>query len=193
MRALVVDHEDSFVYNLVQALASKGAEVRCVRYTTPIEEAMRPRPDAVVLSPGPGHPSDLRLSSLSRALLTAAGGSVPILGVCYGHQVIASFYGAKVARAPAPVHGETARVFHDRRGLFRGIRSPFEAARYHSLTVVEDSLPDCLEITARSEDGLLMGLRHRREPTFGVQFHPESFLTREGPRLLSNFLAEARR
>ncbi|HKS59233.1 MAG TPA: aminodeoxychorismate/anthranilate synthase component II [Thermoplasmata archaeon] len=193
MNVLVIDHEDSFVYNLVQTLGSTGARVRCVRYTETLSTALDPVPDAVVLSPGPGHPSERALTRLSRSVLRETGTSTPILGVCLGHQLIAEVFGARVIRAPAPVHGATSPVRHRGEGLYRGIPNPFEAARYHSLLVDPRSIPAVLEVDARSSSGAVMGLHHRRQPTFGVQFHPESYLTGSGPLLLQNFLGEARR
>jgi anthranilate synthase/aminodeoxychorismate synthase-like glutamine amidotransferase len=193
MKILLIDHEDSFVYNIAQALAAEGAKVVCLRATRPLREALIVDPDAVVLSPGPGHPSDLRVTGLSRALLERWEAERPFLGVCLGHQLIGEFYGGRVALAPAPVHGDTSLVKHDGRGLFRGVRSPLVGARYHSLVVASGGIPDALEITAHDDAGLVMGLRHRRHPVESVQFHPESYLTPTGPRLLENFLAGVRR
>lgn len=192
MKVLLVDHEDSFVHNIEQALAAGGATVRCLRSTVPLREAVRNDPDAIVLSPGPGHPSDLRLTGLSRALLARWDAERPFLGVCLGHQLIAEYYGARVVRAPYPVHGDVTRISHDRQGIFRGIPSPTWVARYHSLLVLPSSLPSDLEVSARGEDGVVMGVRHRSRPVHSVQFHPESYLTTSGPALLRNFLREAR-
>lgn len=193
MKVLLVDHEDSFVHNIEQALSADGAEVRCLRSTVPLREALRVDPDAVVLSPGPGHPRDRRLTGLSRRLLDRWDAERPFLGVCLGHQLIAEHYGATVVRAPEPVHGDVARVTHDGRGLFAGVPSPTWVARYHSLVVRRDSIPDSLEVSARGSGGLVMALRHRRRPVNSVQFHPESYLTPMGPVVLRNFLREARR
>ncbi|HTS32349.1 MAG TPA: aminodeoxychorismate/anthranilate synthase component II [Thermoplasmata archaeon] len=193
MKVLLIDHEDSFVYNIAQALAAEGAKVVCLRATRPLRDALKVDPDAVVLSPGPGHPSDLRVTGLSRALLERWEGERPFLGVCLGHQLIGEFYGGRVALAPAPVHGDTSLVEHDGRGLFRGVRSPLVGARYHSLVVASRGIPDSLEVTAHDDAGLVMGLRHRRHSVESVQFHPESYLTPTGPRLLENFLAGVRR
>jgi anthranilate synthase/aminodeoxychorismate synthase-like glutamine amidotransferase len=193
MKVLLIDHEDSFVHNIEQALAADGAEVRCLRATSPLRDAVRYDPDAVVLSPGPGHPRDRRVTGLARSLLDRWDRERPFLGVCLGHQLIAEHYGGKVVHAPLPVHGELSELVHDGRGIFRGIPSPIFGARYHSLVVQRASLPRSLEISARGTDGILMGLRHRERPVESVQFHPESYLTRYGPKLLQNFLDEARR
>jgi len=193
MRVLLVDHEDSFVHNIEQALAADGAEVHCLRSTVSLREAVQVDPDAVVLSPGPGHPSDLRLTGLSRKLLDRWDAELPFLGVCLGHQLIAEHYGARVVRAPAPVHGDVTRISHDGRGLFRGVPSPTWVARYHSLLVHPSSVPSVLEVSARGSGGIVMALRHRARPVSSVQFHPESYLTATGPQLFRNFLEEARR
>ncbi len=193
MKVLLIDHEDSFVYNIAQALAAQGARVVCLRATRPLAEALRVDPDAVVLSPGPGHPSDARVTGLSRALLDRWQAERSFLGVCLGHQLIGEFYGGRVGRAPAPVHGDTSLVEHDGRGVFRGIPSPLVGARYHSLVVEPRGLPAVVEVSAHDDLGLVMGLRHRSYPVESVQFHPESYLTPTGPRLLENFLAGVRR
>jgi para-aminobenzoate synthetase component II len=190
---LLVDHEDSFVYNLAQGFAALGAEVRTVRYYEPFSAVRTWSPDAVAFSPGPGHPSDPRVTRLGRRILSEWDGTTPILGVCLGHQLIAHAAGATVRPAPRPVHGEAGPVDHDASALFRGVPSPFKAGRYHSLVVDADSLPPQFRITARGRDGVVMALEERGAPTFGVQFHPESILTPEGGKLLANFLAEARR
>ena len=193
MRVLLIDHEDSFVHNIEQALAAQGAQVRCLRSTRPLSEATRTDPDAVVLSPGPGHPRDRRLTGLARELLRLWDRDRPFLGVCLGHQLIAEHYGGRVARAPEPVHGELAELEHDGRGVFEGIANPLRAARYHSLVVDPRRGPGVLEVSARSRDGLVMALRHRERPVESVQFHPESYLTLDGPAMLANFLREVRR
>jgi len=193
MRVLIVDHEDSFVHNIEQAIAAQGPRVRCVRSTAPEAEALRFDPDALVLSPGPGRPDDRRRTRLSRALLDRWEDERPFLGVCLGHQLIAEHYGAQVVRAREPVHGDVTRVTHDGRGLFTGVASPTWVARYHSLIVRPSSVPKTLEISARGSGGIVMGLRHRSRPVQSVQFHPESYLTRSGPTILRNFLREARR
>ena len=193
MKVLLIDHEDSFVHNIEQALSADGAEVRCLRATTPLRDAVRYDPDALVFSPGPGHPRDRRVTGLARALLGRWDRERPFLGVCLGHQLIAEHYGGTVVHAPAPVHGELSELEHDGRGIFRGVPSPMSGARYHSLVVQRASLPRSLEVSARGTDGILMGLRHRERPVESVQFHPESYLTRHGPRILKNFLDEVHR
>jgi len=193
MKVLIVDHEDSFVHNIEQALARNGATVRCLRSTRPWKDAAREDPDAVVLSPGPGHPSDRRLTGLSRRLLQRWDRERPFLGVCLGHQLIAEHYGAEVVRARAPVHGDVTRIRHNGAGLFEGIPSPTFVARYHSLVVRPASVPPALEVTATGAGNIVMGLRHRSRPVQSVQFHPESYLTVAGPGLLRNFLEEAHR
>jgi anthranilate synthase/aminodeoxychorismate synthase-like glutamine amidotransferase len=183
----VVDNYDSFTYNLVQAMGQIDPNVEVARNDRfdPAEVAAR-RPDAIVVSPGPGRPEDAgRTMEMIRA---AEEKTIPLLGVCLGHQAIAAAHGGVVERAPAPRHGKSSGVTHDGRGLFAGMRNPFEAGRYHSLVVREEGLPRELEVLARSDDGLVMALAHRTRPVYGVQFHPESVLTPEGPRLLRNFL-----
>ncbi|HOX06751.1 MAG TPA: aminodeoxychorismate/anthranilate synthase component II [Planctomycetota bacterium] len=189
MRVLVIDNYDSFTYNLVQAIGGMGHEVEVFRNDriSPAEVAAR-RPDRVVVSPGPCTP---REAGVSCAVIRELSGRIPILGVCLGHQCIADVFGAKVVRASRIMHGKTSQISHDGRGVFRGLANPFEATRYHSLLVPEDTVPDCLEVSARTVDqGEVMGLRHRTLAVEGVQFHPESFLTAEGPKLLANFFAE---
>ena len=184
---LVVDNYDSFTYNLVQLLAALGAEVEVRRNDTiSADEALALSPAGIVVSPGPGTPDD---AGISRDLIRAAAqAGVPVLGVCLGHQCIAEVYGGTICRSPRPVHGKTDEVTHDGRALFAGIPSPFTATRYHSLCVDASSVPDALEVQATTPDGVVMGLRHRELPVFGVQFHPESVLTPEGTKLLANFL-----
>jgi anthranilate phosphoribosyltransferase len=184
---LVIDNYDSFTYNLVQLLAALGAEVRVERNDAlGAAEALSLSPAGIVISPGPGRPDD---AGISRDVVRAAAAAgVPVLGVCLGHQVIADVFGGVVCRSPQPVHGKTAEITHDGRGIFAGVPSPLTAMRYHSLCVDVDSVPDALEVTARSTDGIIMGLRHRELPLHGVQFHPESVLTPEGAKILANFL-----
>ena len=191
MRLLFVDNYDSFVYNLVQAFGALGAEPVVVRNDASVEELAALEPDAVVISPGPGAP---RQSGASVEAIRHFAPRMPVLGVCLGHQCIAEAFGGVVDRARVgPVHGKPALVTHGGEGVFRGLPSPFTATRYHSLAVEDGAVPRDLEVTARSDDGTIMGVRHRALPTEGVQFHPESILTVEGPRLLANFLATAER
>ncbi|HWC65776.1 MAG TPA: aminodeoxychorismate/anthranilate synthase component II [Thermoanaerobaculia bacterium] len=187
---LMVDNYDSFTYNLVQAIAAIDPEVRVVRNDAfdPAAEIDR-GPAAVVISPGPGVPEKAGRSI--ETIRAAEERGIPLLGVCLGHQAIAVAHGAVVDRAPVLMHGKTSRIRHCGEGIFQGLSNPFEATRYHSLAVREETLPDDLEITARSEDGIVMGLRHRTLPVFGVQFHPESILSVEGPKLIANFLRGA--
>jgi anthranilate synthase/aminodeoxychorismate synthase-like glutamine amidotransferase len=188
---LILDNYDSFTYNLAQAFGSLGADVRVVRSDAIDVGALAAAPpDALVVSPGPGTPERAGESMNAIRSLT---GRIPILGVCLGHQAIGAVFGGRVIRAPAVVHGKTSNVSHDGSALFSGIPSPFVATRYHSLIVDESTLPRSLVVTARSEDGLLMAFKHETHPTFGVQFHPESVMTKQGPKLLANFLAEAAR
>ncbi len=183
---LVLDNYDSFTYNLVQYLEELGAETRTFRNDElTVDEAVALAPERVVISPGPATPEQ---AGVSLALVERLGGSLPILGVCLGHQVIAQVYGGRVVEAGEIVHGRTSAVRHDGRTLFAGLQNPLVATRYHSLTVDPERLPDCVEVSAESEDGTIMGLRHRHWPVEGVQFHPESILTIEGKQLLANFL-----
>jgi len=184
---LVVDNYDSFVYNLVQYLGELGADPvvhRSDAFTLDDVEALAP--DAVLISPGPGRPED---AGLSNEVITTFAGRVPILGVCLGHQCLGQIYGGDVVGAPAIMHGKTSEIHHQGGGVFAGLPSPLEATRYHSLVVDADSVPDVLEVTARTEDGVVMGLRHRELDVEGVQFHPESILTEHGHDLLRTFLA----
>ena len=183
---LVVDNYDSFTYNLVQYLGELGATMHVTRNDElPVEDAEGLTPDGIVISPGPGTPDS---AGISLELIRRFHSRVPILGVCLGHQAIGQAFGGTVARAPRQMHGKTSTITHDGRGVFRGLPVGFEATRYHSLIVLESDLPAELEISARSEDGQIMGLRHRRYPVEGVQFHPESILTSQGKALLGNFL-----
>ena len=186
-RVLVIDNYDSFVYNLVQYLGELGADPIVRRHdAVSLDEAAELAPDAVLVSPGPGRPEE---AGVSVEMIRWAAGRIPVLGVCLGHQCIGAAWGARVERAPQVMHGKTSQIHHDGTGLFSGLSSPLEATRYHSLIVEESSLPDELEVVATSDDGLVMGLRHRDLDVEGVQFHPESILTEDGHGLLSNFLA----
>ncbi len=188
VRVLVIDNYDSFVYNLVQELGELGA-VPVVHRNDRIDlDGIRAAsPDAVLISPGPGRPDG---AGITLAVIDGLAGEVPILGVCLGHQAIGQAFGGEVVAAPTLMHGKTSPVHHDGTGLFRSLPDPFVATRYHSLVVEPATLPDVLEVTASTADGVIMGLRHREFPVWGVQFHPESVLTAEGPSLLANFLSE---
>jgi anthranilate synthase component II len=189
-RVLVIDNYDSFVYNLVQYLGELGAEPIVHRHDAVSLDEMRAlEPDAVLISPGPGRPAD---AGLSNDAIRAFGESgTPVLGVCLALQCIVELYGGSVVRAPQVMHGKTSEITHSGAGVFAGLPVPFTATRYHTLVVARETVPAVLEITAESEDGLVMGLRHREFPIEGVQFHPESILTDGGHRLLANFLAAA--
>ena len=189
-RVTLIDNYDSFTWNLVHYLGALGAEVDVRRNDkTTVSEVLASRPDAIVLSPGPCTP---REAGICLDLVHASGDAVPLFGVCLGHQAIGDAYGGEVVRAPAPAHGKLSAIRHDNRGVFRGVNGPFQATRYHSLVVRRDTLPPDLEVTAETEDGLVMGLSHRVRPTHGVQFHPESILSENGPLILDTFLALAR-
>ena len=188
-RVLVVDNYDSFVYNLVQYLGELGAEPLVHRHDElTVEQIEALEPDAVLISPGPGRPEG---AGVSNDVIRRLGGRVPVLGVCLGHQCIGQVYGGEVVRAPQVMHGKTSLIRHGDVGVFEGLPQPLEATRYHSLVVDRASVPDCLEITAETDDGIVMGLRHREQDVEGVQFHPESILTAGGHDLLRNFLARA--
>jgi anthranilate synthase/aminodeoxychorismate synthase-like glutamine amidotransferase len=184
---LVIDNYDSFTYNLVQFLGELGAEMRVFRNDEiTLEEIENDlKPEKILISPGPGTPDD---SGVSLDVLKNLGAKVPILGVCLGHQAIGQVFGGKVVRAPEPIHGKPVEICHDDKTIFKGLTYRFRAARYHSLIVERETLPECLEISATSPDGLIMGLRHKQHKIEGVQFHPESILTTEGKKLLQNFL-----
>ncbi len=185
MRVLVIDNYDSFTFNLVQYLGELGAEVLVRRNdeVTP-QEALKLRPDRIVVSPGPCTPNE---AGVSLKLIEEVSEEIPILGVCLGHQAIGQAFGAKVVRGE-PVHGKTARIHHDGTGVYAGLEQGFVATRYHSLVIEPGSVPGCLAVTSRTEDGVIMGVRHREYPVEGVQFHPESVLTGSGKALLRNFL-----
>ncbi len=183
---LLVDNYDSFTYNLVQALGELGASVSVRRNDDiSVAEAERLKPTHLMISPGPGRPEK---AGSCMDLVEKFFERLPVLGVCLGHQVIAAALGARVEAAQALMHGKTSRVYHDQRTLYEGLPNPFNAGRYHSLAVTEDSMPDCLSVAAYTSDGEIMGIRHNTLPVEGVQFHPESILTPEGGRLLRNFL-----
>ncbi|MSO38181.1 MAG: aminodeoxychorismate/anthranilate synthase component II [Acidimicrobiia bacterium] len=187
-RVLVIDNYDSFVYNLVQYLGELGAEPIVYRHDAiTIDEMQALKPDVVLISPGPGRPEDAGCSNDAIKAFGETG--IPVLGVCLGHQCIGALYGGEVVRAERVMHGKTSEIRHGGAGVFAGLPDPLVATRYHSLVVDRDSVPDCLEITAETEDGLVMGLRHREYPIQGVQFHPEAILTVGGHDLLRNFLS----
>lgn len=183
---VMIDNYDSFTYNLVQYLRVLGADVRVIRNdAAPVDQILSWNPRGIVISPGPGKPED---AGVSVALIRAAAPSVPILGVCLGHQAIAVAFGGRVGPARSLMHGKTSMVRPDGRGIYRGLSGPFQAMRYHSLAVFRDGLPECLEISAEADDGEIMGIRHKAYPCEGIQFHPESIMTPVGKRLLRNFL-----
>ena len=184
---LMIDNYDSFTYNLVQYLMELGEDVKVERNDAiSLDDIAGMQPSGIVISPGPKTPAD---AGISIALVNRFAGEVPILGVCLGHQAVAVAFGARIAHARRIMHGKTSAISHDGRGVFEGIPNPFEATRYHSLVIREEALPDCLEISARADDGEIMGLRHRTLPVEAIQFHPESILTPCGMDLLRNFLA----
>jgi anthranilate synthase/aminodeoxychorismate synthase-like glutamine amidotransferase len=184
MSVLLIDNYDSFTFNLYQVLGELGATVN-VRYNDQVRAEDLDRAAAIVISPGPGNPDS---AGQTLEIIRGQHGRLPLLGVCLGHQAIGQAFGGKVIRAPRLMHGKTSRIYHDGRGLYEGLPNPFEVGRYHSLIVDEASLPAELEITSYTNEGEIMGVRHRELPIEGVQFHPESILTPQGPRLLQNFL-----
>jgi anthranilate synthase/aminodeoxychorismate synthase-like glutamine amidotransferase len=186
---LMIDNYDSFTYNLVQYLGELGADVRVYRNDQiTVAEIERLAPAKIVISPGPCTP---REAGISCEVIREFAGRVPLLGVCLGHQCIGEVFGGEIIRAPALFHGKTSMIYHDGKTIFRGLPRPFEATRYHSLVIRRETLPDCLELSAQTDDGVIMGVRHRAMLVEGVQFHPESILTREGKQLLGNFLSQA--
>ena len=183
---LVIDNYDSFTFNLVQYLGSMGQELKVFRNDAiTLDEIARLAPASIVISPGPGRPEN---SGIIIETIRRFSGKMPILGVCLGHQAIGAAFGGDVVSAPHIMHGKTSEIFHDGRTIFQGLPTPFRATRYHSLVVSPENLPECLEISAKTEDGIIMGLRHREMVVEGVQFHPESILTDIGMQLLSNFV-----
>jgi anthranilate synthase component 2 len=187
---LLIDNYDSFTYNLVHYLSELGAEVEVRRNDEiAVRDAIELRPEAIVLSPGPCDPDK---AGICLDLIRAANGHVPILGVCLGHQAIAQAYGGRIVRAPVPMHGKLSRIHHDGNGVFGDLDNDFEATRYHSLTIDPECVPDCLTVNAATNDGVIMGVMHKKHPVHGVQFHPESIASENGHALLRNFLALAR-
>jgi len=183
---LMIDNYDSFTYNLVQYMGELGADLKVYRNDkVTIKEIKSMNPEKIVISPGPCTPDE---AGISLDVVRSFSGSIPILGVCLGHQTIGQAFGGKVMRAPEVWHGKTSEISHDGRTIFNGLPKPFIATRYHSLIVESETLPDCFEVSAWTDDGIVMGLRHKSHPTEGVQFHPESILTAEGKKLLKNFL-----
>ncbi|MBW2567997.1 MAG: aminodeoxychorismate/anthranilate synthase component II [Deltaproteobacteria bacterium] len=185
---LMIDNYDSFTYNLVQYIEQIGAHVKVVRNdAASIEDVISWNPSAIIISPGPGRPES---AGITLSVIKRFSGQIPILGVCLGHQSIAVVFGGHVVPAKQIMHGKTSKIYADGKSLYEGIRNPFQAMRYHSLAVSRDNLPDCLEITSESDDGEIMGLRHRQHLTEGIQFHPESIMTPVGKRILRNFLQQ---
>jgi para-aminobenzoate synthetase component II len=188
---LVIDNYDSFTYNLVQYLGEMGQEVRVVRNDEiAAAEIAALAPSHIVISPGPCTPNE---AGISLEVIKTYAGKIPILGVCLGHQAIGQAFGGKVVRAARVMHGKTSQIFHDGKGLFTGLPNPFEATRYHSLLIERASVPDCLDVTAKTAENEIMAVRHKTLPVEGVQFHPESFLTTSGKDLLRNFIARGGR
>ena len=183
---VVIDNYDSFTYNLVQYFGELGAEMKVLRNdAVTIEQLRALNPSRICISPGPCTPNE---AGISCAVIEAFGGSIPVFGVCLGHQSIGQVYGGEVVRAETLMHGKTSMIHHEGKSVFKGLSNPFEATRYHSLIVKKETLPDCLEVTAWTDDGIIMGLKHKELNVHGVQFHPESILTDEGKALLKNFL-----
>ncbi|HEX9869663.1 MAG TPA: aminodeoxychorismate/anthranilate synthase component II [Candidatus Tectomicrobia bacterium] len=186
---LMIDNYDSFTYNLVQYLGELGADVRVYRNDQiTVAEIEQLAPEKIVISPGPCTPTE---AGISCEVIRQFAGRVPLLGVCLGHQCIGEVFGGEIIRAPALFHGKTSMIYHDGKSIFRDLPRPFEATRYHSLVIRRDTLPDCLELSAETDNGVIMGVRHRELVVEGVQFHPESILTREGKKLLANFVSQA--
>jgi len=190
MTILLIDNYDSFTYNLFHFLGELGAEVRVERNDAlTADQALALKPEGIVLSPGPCTPNE---AGICLEVIRKAGGSVPILGVCLGHQAIGQVYGGTIVRAPEPMHGKLSKIHHTGKSVFRGLNNDFNATRYHSLTIASESMPSVLEVTARSEDGVIQGVMHKSHPVHGVQFHPDSIASENGHALLQNFLTLAR-
>jgi anthranilate synthase component 2 len=190
MTILLIDNYDSFTYNLFHFLGELGAQVRVERNDAlTADQALALKPEGIVLSPGPCTPNE---AGICMDVIRKAGGSVPILGVCLGHQAIGQVYGGTIVRAPEPMHGKLSKIHHTGKSVFRGLNNDFNATRYHSLTILPESMPSVLEVTATSEDGVIQGVMHKSHPVHGVQFHPESIASENGHALLQNFLTLAR-
>jgi anthranilate synthase/aminodeoxychorismate synthase-like glutamine amidotransferase len=188
---VMIDNYDSFTYNLVQYLGEMGEELRVFRNDEiTVDDVLAMQPDQVIISPGPCTPHE---AGISVPMIEAAAGKIPLLGVCLGHQSIGQAFGGEIVRAGRLMHGKTSPIYHDGKGVFAGLPSPFDATRYHSLVIRRETLPECLEITAETDIGEIMGVRHRELPVEGVQFHPESVLTEHGKELLANFVRRSRR
>jgi anthranilate synthase/aminodeoxychorismate synthase-like glutamine amidotransferase len=187
---LIIDNYDSFTYNLVHLVAQHADEYKVVRNDAiSVDEVRQMNPDMILISPGPGRPED---AGISEQLIKELGPEIPILGVCLGHQAIGRVFGANVTYAPSLMHGKTSIIHHDGKGVYQNVPQDFTATRYHSLVVEEASIPDALEITSRTPDGVIMGVRHKEYPIEGIQFHPESILTVEGPKLIENWIKQGR-
>ncbi len=185
---LIIDNYDSFTYNLVHLVGRHTEDLKVVRNDVmTVEEVREMAPDGILISPGPGRPND---AGISKTLIETQGPTTPILGVCLGHQSIGEVFGGVITHAPTLMHGKTSTIHHDGKTIFDGAEQDFTATRYHSLVVDRDSVPDVLEISAETDDGIVMGLRHRAFPIEGIQFHPESVLTTEGPKLVANWLSK---
>jgi anthranilate synthase component II len=195
MKILVIDNYDSFVYNIAQILGELGAEPIVVRNDKiTLEDVRKMDPDGIVISPGPGHPADRKYFGICTDIIREIGPKTPILGVCLGHQGIVHAFGGKVVNAKKVRHGKTSPIQYTQDRLFKNVANPFRATRYHSLVAEQDSIPECLEITAKAlDDGEIMGIKHKQYPIEGVQFHPESVLTGEGRRMLQNFMSMVKR
>ena len=190
MKVLVIDNYDSFVYNLVQYIGEQGAETIVYRNDKiTLQEATQLKPDRIVISPGPGNPEDEKFFGVSKAILQTLSQNIPTLGVCLGHQGIIHTYGGKVIHAKKLMHGKTCKIKHNQKEIFKDVRNPFNATRYHSLAGERESIPACLEITAEAaDDKEIMGIKHKKYPIYGVQFHPESILCEDGKLIIRNFL-----
>jgi anthranilate synthase/aminodeoxychorismate synthase-like glutamine amidotransferase len=190
VKVLLIDNYDSFTYNLAQYLGELSADVSVERNDAiTVDQIAARAPDAIVISPGPCTPNE---AGISMDVIRAFTGQIPLLGVCLGHQSIGQVFGGRIVRAPRIMHGKTSKIFHDEKGLFRGVENPFIATRYHSLVIAPESLPDTLEITAKTWEDEIMGVRHKQHMVEGVQFHPESIMTTAGKQLLANFLERSR-